>query len=319
MKKLKSALASVPLLFVAVCVFGFTITTFDILKVNSIRYVSSGDGIHYVSLQSNASLSANKTQTMASVTGTTAAVTGATTSGHLAAYTATPGELVDGGAAGATCPGTALTGEMLYDNAGVCDGIAGFTSDGTNVTAAAGVLRATSPRITTNVLDANGVQIIGLTATVSALNSVNVTNAATGNPAIVAATGETNAALKLDSAGTGTISTGHAFINPNTSLTDNGSTIATNAALGNNFRISALTANVTLSNPTNPTDGQVITWEVIQNAGAAKTLAFGAAFGFGAEITGCTISATLSSHDFVTAIYNSTTTKWYVRGCITGY
>ena len=106
---------------------------------------------------------------------------------------------------------------------------------------------------------------------------------------------------------------------PNIALTDNGVTIATDASLGNNFRVTALTANVTLSNPTNPTDAQVITWEIIQNASAAKTLAFGGAFGFGAEITACTISAGLSTHSFITAIYNSTTVKWYVRGCLTGY
>ncbi len=106
-------------------------------------------------------------------------------------------------------------------------------------------------------------------------------------------------------------------------LTDNGSTIASDASLGNSlsvaYRVGALTANVTLSNPTNPADGKVATWEIIQNASAAKTLAFGTAFGFGAEITACTISATLSSHDFITAVYNSTATKWYIRGCITGY
>jgi hypothetical protein len=112
---------------------------------------------------------------------------------------------------------------------------------------------------------------------------------------------------------------GAAIIASNNSLSDNGSTIATDASLGNNFRVAALTANVTLSNPTNPTDGQVVTWEVIQHASAAKTLSFGAAFGFGAEITACTISTALSSHNFITAIYNSTAAKWYVRGCITGY
>lgn len=109
------------------------------------------------------------------------------------------------------------------------------------------------------------------------------------------------------------------LIEPNVSLTDNGSTIATNAALGNNFRVTALTANVTLSNPTNPTDGQIVTWEVIQNASAAKTLAFDTKFKFGAEVTSCIVSTTLSSHDFITAIYNSTADLWYVRGCVTGY
>lgn len=109
------------------------------------------------------------------------------------------------------------------------------------------------------------------------------------------------------------------FISPNVALTDNGTTIATDASLSNNFRIGALTANVTLSNPTNLTDGQIITWEVIQNAAAAKTLAFGTNFGFGAEITACTISAGLSSHSFITGRYNSTTTKVYLTGCLSGY
>lgn len=110
-----------------------------------------------------------------------------------------------------------------------------------------------------------------------------------------------------------------ALVIPSDSLTDNGTTIATNASLGNNFRVTALTANVTLSNPTNSADGQRVVWEVIQNAGAAKTLAFGTNFGFGTEITACTVSTTLSSHNFITATYNSTTTKWYVTGCLTGY
>lgn len=103
------------------------------------------------------------------------------------------------------------------------------------------------------------------------------------------------------------------------SLTDNGSTISTNASLGTSFRVSALTANVTLSNPTSLVDGEVLSWEVIQNAAAAKTLAFDTLFAFGAEIPACTISTNLSSHNFITAIYNASASKLYVRGCITGY
>jgi len=106
---------------------------------------------------------------------------------------------------------------------------------------------------------------------------------------------------------------------PPVSLTDNGTSIATNAALGKAFRVTALTANVTLSNPTNATDGQTITWEIIQNASAAKTLSFDTKFSFGAEITGCTISTTTSSHDFITVVYNSTTDRFMVRGCLTGF
>ena len=108
-------------------------------------------------------------------------------------------------------------------------------------------------------------------------------------------------------------------------LTDNGTTIASDASLGNSlsvsYRVGALTANVTLSNPTNPVDGKVATWEIIQNASAAKTLTISTTaggFGFGAEITACTISTGLSTHSFITAVYNSTANKWYVRSCITG-
>lgn len=147
-------------------------------------------------------------------------------------------------------------------------------------------------------------------------NNVSFGTAATQN------TGTSGATIPLlNGANTysGVQTYGKAMITPSNSLTDNGSTIATDASLGNNFRVTALTANVTLSNPTNSVDGQRVVWEVIQHASAAKTLAFDTNFKFGAEITACTISSTTSTHNFITAVYNSTTTKWYVVGCLTGY
>lgn len=169
-----------------------------------------------------------------------------------------------------------------------------------------------------NVIIGTTTPLAGLFTTLSGSTSVTSpihTNAG----AMAITTTASNGNITLTPNGTGIISTAKALVQPNNSLTDNGSTIATNASLGNNFRVTALTASVTLSNPTNLTDGQIITWEVIQNASAAKTLAFDTSFAFGAEITGCTISATLSSHNFVTGIWNSTTSKLYVRGCLTGY
>lgn len=169
-----------------------------------------------------------------------------------------------------------------------------------------------------NVIIGTTTPLAGLFTTLSGSTSVTspiVTNA--GSLAVT--TTASNGNITITPNGTGVVSTGKAFVNPTNSLTDNGSTIATDASLGNNFRVTALTASVTLSNPTNPTDAQTITWDIIQNASAAKTLAFDTAFKFGAEITACTISATLSSHNFITAAYNGTTSKWYVRGCITGY
>jgi hypothetical protein len=214
-------------------------------------------------------------------------------------------------------------GTAAYQNTGTSGANLPFLN-GTNTwsgtqTGGDAIFVLTTPKIVTGLKDTNGNTLVSIGATDTAVNYPKITNAATGNPAILSADGETNAALKLDTKGTGVITTGHALVLPINSLTDNGATIATDASLGNNFRVTALTASVTLSNPTNPTNGQVVTWEVIQNAAAAKTLAFGTTFAFGAELTGCTISATLSSHDFITAVYNSTTSKWYVRGCLTGY
>lgn len=161
--------------------------------------------------------------------------------------------------------------------------------------------------------------IVSLLFTLSVFSQSGAVTTVTNAGAVTITTTAGNGNITLTTNGTGIISTAKAVVSPPVSITDNGTTLATDASLGNNFRSTALTANVTLSNPTNSTNGERVVWEIIQNAGAAKTLAFDTNFGFGAEITGCTISATLSSHNFITAIYNSTATKWYVVGCVTGY
>jgi hypothetical protein len=100
-------------------------------------------------------------------------------------------------------------------------------------------------------------------------------------------------------------------------LTD-ASTVATDASLGNLFRVT-LGGNRTLGNPTNPTDGQRATWELIQDGTGSRTLALDTQFAFGTDITSVTLTTTASKRDFLTAIYNSTATKWYVVGFIKGF
>jgi len=102
-----------------------------------------------------------------------------------------------------------------------------------------------------------------------------------------------------------------------TTLTD-AATIATNAALGNLFRVT-LGGNRTLGNPTNPADGQRATWELIQDGTGSRTLAYDTQFAFGTDITGATLTTTASKRDFLTAIYNATATKWYVVAFVKGY
>ena len=61
----------------------------------------------------------------------------------------------------------------------------------------------TSPRIGTAILDTNGNEIIETPATASAVNHIRVTNAATGNPALVSAVGDdSNVGLSLATKGT---------------------------------------------------------------------------------------------------------------------
>lgn len=100
-------------------------------------------------------------------------------------------------------------------------------------------------------------------------------------------------------------------------LTD-AATIATNAALGNHFRVT-LGGNRTLGNPTNPTDGQRVIWELIQDATGSRTITLDTNFALGTTISAVTLTTTASKRDFLGAIYNSTAGKWYVIAFSKGF
>lgn len=78
-----------------------------------------------------------------------------------------------------------------------------------------GLLVATSPKIATSLLDANGNTLLGVTATASAVNSANVANAATGNAPVLSAIGsDTNIGLTLTPKGTGVLTLNGPVVNP---------------------------------------------------------------------------------------------------------
>jgi hypothetical protein len=108
-----------------------------------------------------------------------------------------------------------------------------------------------------------------------------------------------------------------AYQPPPVTLTD-AATIATNASLGNYFRVT-LGGNRTLGNPTNPTDGQKIMWELIQDGTGTRTITLDTAFALGTDITAVTLTTTASKRDFLGAVYNSTSSKWYVIAFTKGY
>jgi hypothetical protein len=111
-----------------------------------------------------------------------------------------------GGGGGGTPGGGANT--VQYNNAGAFGGVSGATSDGTNITFGSTNLRATSPRITTDVRDSNGNAILTFNAVGTAVNNIQLANAAAGGvPTFTAIGTDTNINININPKGTGVIMT----------------------------------------------------------------------------------------------------------------
>jgi hypothetical protein len=95
-------------------------------------------------------------------------------------------------------------------------------------------------------------------------------------------------------------------------------TIATDASLGNHFRVT-LTNNRILGAPTNPTDGQRALWEFIQDGSGNHTITLNSIFLFGTDITAVTLSTAANKHDIMGCIYSSSLTKWLVIAFTKGF
>lgn len=94
--------------------------------------------------------------------------------------------------------------------------------------------------------------------------------------------------------------------------------LATNAANGDSF-ISTVNANFTLDNPTNPVNGQVIQWMLIQDATGSRVMTLDTKFALGTDITAAVLSTAANKRDVLLARYDSTADKWYVIAFVKGY
>lgn len=101
------------------------------------------------------------------------------------------------------------------------------------------------------------------------------------------------------------------------SLTD-ATTIAVDASLGNHFVVT-LGGNRTLGAPTNPTNGQRILFEIIQDSTGARTLSFNATYAFGTGIPTPTLTTTANKRDFIGFVYNSSSALWYCLAFVNGF
>lgn len=164
-----------------------------------------------------------------------------------------------------------------------------------------------------------GLRTLGTSATAAtAGNDSRLTDART--PTVHASTHATAGSDPVSASSIGAATTGHTHLAPPggpQTLTD-AATIATDASLGTHFRVT-LGGNRTLANPTNPTDGQKVMWELIQDATGSRTITLGAAFALGTDIATVTLSTAATKRDFLGAVYNATATKWFVIALVKGY
>ena len=103
------------------------------------------------------------------------------------------------------------------------------------------------------------------------------------------------------------------FVLTPVNLTD-APTVATDASLGNGFRVT-LGGNRTLGAPTNPSDGQMVIWEIRQDGVGNRTLALASgagAFAFGTSLTSITLSTAPGKVDLIGCRYNATNNRWWV-------
>lgn len=178
------------------------------------------------------------------------------------AFTANP---LTGGSGGGLTVGTTTIASgtsngLLYDAAGVLGNLA-TANNGVLVTSGGGV-----PSISTTLPSGLTIPGYATTATLTANAMVKATGAGaianssvTDNGTLVNATAEP-------------LSVSQAYSVPS-ALTD-GATIAVNALLSNNFTVT-IAGNRTLSNPTNLVAGQILNFQITQDATGGRTLAFG--------------------------------------------
>ena len=104
---------------------------------------------------------------------------------------------------------------------------------------------------------------------------------------------------------------------PSSSSTD-AATIAVDASLGNDFRVT-IAGNRTLGNPANPADGQKIVVQVTQGTGGDFTLSYGSAYEFSTGLPQPTLSTTAGDTDLLAFIYNAAKGKWLLAAYVTGF
>lgn len=100
-------------------------------------------------------------------------------------------------------------------------------------------------------------------------------------------------------------------------LTDAAS-IATDASAADLFRV-VIAGNRTLANPANPTDGQLVRWEITQDGTGSRTLALDTKFLLGADLPSVVLSTAAGLTDVLGAVYHQASDRWRVVAFAKGF
>ncbi len=151
------------------------------------------------------------------------------------------------------------------------------------------------------IADANGNEQIIFQTTASAVNELEVTNAATGNnPGLAVSGGDTNIGLEITTKGTGYIKFNDLAYIPQQALTSSSNAVAWDVqAKPNAYHLT--TENTTFSAPTNSVEGSFICLEI--NYNGSHTIAFNTVFEFAAS-TAPTFTSTDGKTDILVFRYN---------------
>ena len=151
------------------------------------------------------------------------------------------------------------------------------------------------------IADANGAEQIIFQTTASAVNELEVTNAATGNnPGLAVSGGDTNVGLEITTKGTGYIKFNDLAYIPQQALTSSSNAVAWDVqAKPNAYHLT--TENTTFSAPTNSVEGSFICLEI--NYNGSHTIAFNTVFEFAAS-TAPTFTSADGKADILVFRYN---------------
>ena len=100
-------------------------------------------------------------------------------------------------------------------------------------------------------------------------------------------------------------------------LTD-AATIAVNASLGNDFRVT-INGKRAMGNPSNPVNGQQILFQITQGAGGSFTITWGSAYDFSVALPQPTLSTAAGQTDHLGFVNNATNSSWLLAAYLNGF